>query len=167
MLVQTEAQVSRRDRGFFVGMAIAAMTTVFFGFAPSYYLKSFTHITQYPTGVPRAAECVYRFRWSITREALFAGPAIGTDDDQPRVGIARRDDGEGLGERVLTLERFDAADADDRRTAALGGQGGERLGDVSVAFDSLWLGHGYSIIPYITCQDVFGRFFRLSLHYRL
>jgi hypothetical protein len=52
MLVRTEAQVSRRDRGFFVGMAIAAMTTVFLGFAPSYYLKSFTHITQYPTGVP-------------------------------------------------------------------------------------------------------------------
>ena len=52
MLVQTEAQVSRRDRAFYVGMAIAVMATVFFGFAPSYYLKSFTHITHYPTGVP-------------------------------------------------------------------------------------------------------------------
>jgi hypothetical protein len=52
MLPQTEAPVSRRRGMFFVGMAIAAMMTVFIGFAPSYYLKSLTHITQYPTGVP-------------------------------------------------------------------------------------------------------------------
>jgi hypothetical protein len=49
---QTESRVSRRDRRFFVGMAIAAAATVFFGFAPTYYLKSFTHTAVYPTGLP-------------------------------------------------------------------------------------------------------------------
>jgi len=49
---QTESRVSRRDRRFFVGMAIAAVATVFFGFAPTYYLKSFTHTAVYPTGLP-------------------------------------------------------------------------------------------------------------------
>ena len=33
-------------------MAIAAVATVFFGFAPTYYLKSFTHTAVYPTGLP-------------------------------------------------------------------------------------------------------------------
>jgi hypothetical protein len=37
---------------FFLGMAIAATATVFFGFAPTYYLKSFTHTAVYPTGLP-------------------------------------------------------------------------------------------------------------------
>lgn len=37
---------------FFVGMAIAAATTVFFGFAPTYYLHSFTRTAVYPTGLP-------------------------------------------------------------------------------------------------------------------
>ena len=52
MLLQPESRVSRRDRRFFVGMAIAAVATVFFGFAPTYYLKPFTHTTAYPTGLP-------------------------------------------------------------------------------------------------------------------
>ena len=50
--LQTESRVSPRDRRFFVGMAIAAAATVFFGFAPTYYLKSFTHTAVYPTGLP-------------------------------------------------------------------------------------------------------------------
>jgi len=33
-------------------MAIAAVATVFFGFAPTYYLKSFPHTAAYPTGLP-------------------------------------------------------------------------------------------------------------------
>jgi len=37
---------------FFLGMAIAAMATVFLGFAPTYYLKSFTHTAVYPNGLP-------------------------------------------------------------------------------------------------------------------
>jgi hypothetical protein len=49
---QTESRVSHGDRRFFVGMAIAAAVTVFFGFAPTYYLKSFTHAAVYPTGLP-------------------------------------------------------------------------------------------------------------------
>lgn len=39
MRLQPESRVSRRDRRFFVGMAIAAVATVFFGFAPTYYLN--------------------------------------------------------------------------------------------------------------------------------
>ena len=35
MPLQPESRVSRLDRSFFVGMAIAAMATVFFGFAPN------------------------------------------------------------------------------------------------------------------------------------
>ena len=35
-----------------MGMAIATMATVFFGFASTYYLKSFTHTAVYPTGLP-------------------------------------------------------------------------------------------------------------------
>ena len=52
MLLQPESRVSRRDRRFYVGMAIAAVATVFFGFAPTYYLKSFPHTAAYPTGLP-------------------------------------------------------------------------------------------------------------------
>ena len=52
MPLQTESPVSHRDRRFFVGMAIAAVATVFFGFAPTYYLKSLTHAAVYPTGLP-------------------------------------------------------------------------------------------------------------------
>ena len=43
------------DRKFFVGMAIAAMTTVILGFAPSYYLRPFFHVAKYPTGLPVSA----------------------------------------------------------------------------------------------------------------
>jgi hypothetical protein len=35
------AQERQRDRWFFTGMAVAALLTVFTGFAPSYYLGSF------------------------------------------------------------------------------------------------------------------------------
>ena len=51
MPLQSESRMSRRDRTFFVGMSIAAVATVFFGFAPTYYLKSFTHAAFYPTGL--------------------------------------------------------------------------------------------------------------------
>src|SRR5438477_1854078 len=42
----------RSDRIFFLSMAVAVTLTVFLGFAPSYYFKSLTHATHYPTGVP-------------------------------------------------------------------------------------------------------------------
>ena len=41
-----------RDRAFFLSMAFAAGMIVFLGFAPSYYLRSITHATHYPTGIP-------------------------------------------------------------------------------------------------------------------
>ncbi len=42
----------RSDRIFFSSMAVSVTLTVFLGFAPSYYFKSLTHATHYPTGVP-------------------------------------------------------------------------------------------------------------------
>ena len=51
MLEQTAACVSRRDV-FYLGMAIAATAVVFGGFAPTYYLKSFAAVTQYPGSAP-------------------------------------------------------------------------------------------------------------------
>jgi hypothetical protein len=39
--VGSAAQERQRDRWFFTGMAVAALLTVFTGFAPSYYLGSF------------------------------------------------------------------------------------------------------------------------------
>lgn len=41
-----------RDPAFFLSMAWAAGMTVFLGFAQSYYLRSVTHATHYPTGMP-------------------------------------------------------------------------------------------------------------------
>jgi hypothetical protein len=52
MLTGTPAPVAHRQRRFFVGMSIAALLTVFVGFAPGYYLKSVTELAHYPTGVP-------------------------------------------------------------------------------------------------------------------
>jgi hypothetical protein len=96
MLVQTEAQVSRRDRTFFVGMAIAAMTTVFFGFAPSYYLKSFTHLAQYPTGVPVSpslaplvhVHAVVFTAWILIFVLQSSLVAAGRTDLHRRLGVA-------------------------------------------------------------------------------
>lgn len=45
-------RTAARDRTFFLVMAFAATATVFFGFAPSYYLKSVTHTTHFPAGQP-------------------------------------------------------------------------------------------------------------------
>lgn len=41
-----------RDHIFFLVMACAATATVFFGFAPSYYLKSIIQTAHFPTGQP-------------------------------------------------------------------------------------------------------------------
>jgi heme/copper-type cytochrome/quinol oxidase subunit 3 len=49
MLEQTLARVPE-GRRFYLGVAIAAAVVVFAGFAPTYYLKSFTATAQYPTG---------------------------------------------------------------------------------------------------------------------
>jgi hypothetical protein len=52
MMLLARTPVSRRTGGFFVAMAIAAMLTVLLGFSPSYYLRSVTGATRYPTGLP-------------------------------------------------------------------------------------------------------------------
>ena len=52
MPTEIETRVHFRDRRFFVGMAIAATLIMFLGFAPTYYLRSFIHVAEYPTGVP-------------------------------------------------------------------------------------------------------------------
>src|SRR5215472_5741303 len=41
-----------RTSGFSVAMTVAAAATVVAGFAPSYYLKSLLHVTQFRTGKP-------------------------------------------------------------------------------------------------------------------
>ena len=41
-----------RTARFSVAMTLAAITTVLWGFAPTYYLRSALHITHYPTGRP-------------------------------------------------------------------------------------------------------------------
>lgn len=52
MLLKLKDRAAARDRIFFWSMALAASMTVFLGFAPSYYLRSITHTTHYPTGLP-------------------------------------------------------------------------------------------------------------------
>ena len=96
MLVQAEAQVSRRDRRFFVGMAIAAMATVFLGFAPSYYLKSVTHVPHYPTGVPVSpslaplvhVHAIAFSTWIVLFVAQSTLVAAGRTDLHRRLGVA-------------------------------------------------------------------------------
>ena len=52
MRAEIETRVNLQDRRFFVGMAIAATVVVFLGFAPTYYLRSFIDVAEYPTGMP-------------------------------------------------------------------------------------------------------------------
>jgi len=52
MAPKTNGKTAGHDRAFFLSMAFAAGMTVFLGFAPSYYLRSLTHTTHYPTGIP-------------------------------------------------------------------------------------------------------------------
>jgi hypothetical protein len=50
--MQTETLALAHDRRFFALMALAALLTVFAGFAPSYYLQSVFHVTTAPNGRP-------------------------------------------------------------------------------------------------------------------
>jgi hypothetical protein len=50
MLEHVVAEPAARGRHFYLGMSLAVFMVVFAGFAPSYYLKSLTHLTHYPTG---------------------------------------------------------------------------------------------------------------------
>ena len=50
MLDHVVAAPAARERRFYLGMSLAVFMVVFAGFAPSYYLKSLTHLTHYPTG---------------------------------------------------------------------------------------------------------------------
>jgi hypothetical protein len=98
MFVQTETPVSHRERKrrFFVGMAIAAAMTVFFGFAPSYYLKSFTHVGHDSTGVaasPSLAPLIHFHAfafsaWILLFVAQSTLVAAGRTDIHRRLGIA-------------------------------------------------------------------------------
>jgi hypothetical protein len=98
MLVQTQTKtrVSGRDRRFFVGMAVAAMMTVFFGFAPSYYFRSFIHIAEYPTGVsvsPSVAPLVHAHAiafsgWILLFLVQSTLIAAGRADVHRRLGVA-------------------------------------------------------------------------------
>ena len=52
MLAETEHRVVVDDRRFFAGMALAALSVVFLGFATSYYLWPIMRATHYPAGQP-------------------------------------------------------------------------------------------------------------------
>jgi hypothetical protein len=52
MLTEIEHRVVVDDRRFFAGMALAALSVVFLGFATSYYLWPITRATHYPAGQP-------------------------------------------------------------------------------------------------------------------
>jgi hypothetical protein len=86
----------RRERVFFLCMAVAAMTTVFLGFAPTYYLRSFTHVTHYPTGVPVSGSlplllhvhAVVFSAWILLLTVQSSLVAAGRADIHRRLGIA-------------------------------------------------------------------------------
>jgi hypothetical protein len=95
-VIETERLVLRGEGGFFVGMAVVACATVFFGFAPSYYLKAVTHVTHYPTGLPVSPSLpplvhVHAVAFS-TWMLLFLGQstlvAAGRTDIHRRLGVA-------------------------------------------------------------------------------
>lgn len=50
MLGQSYAPPATTHSRFFLGMAIAATAVVFAGFAPTYYLRSISHVARYPSG---------------------------------------------------------------------------------------------------------------------
>ena len=96
MLIQTEAPVSRRARKFFPGMAFAVAIVVFVGFAPSYYLKPFTHVTHYPTGLPVSPSLALLVHvhamvfsaWILLFVAQTTLVAAGRTDLHRRLGVA-------------------------------------------------------------------------------
>ena len=70
MLVQTPAlPIARRGRTFYVGMATAAILTVFAGFAPTYYFSSLTGTGPFPAHIH--AHAIVNSAWI----ALFFGQA--------------------------------------------------------------------------------------------
>lgn len=95
-LIESERPVLRRERGFFVGMALLACATVFFGFAPSYYLRSVTHVTHYPTGVPVSPSLPLLVHvhaaafsaWMVLFVAQSTLVAAGRTDIHRRLGVA-------------------------------------------------------------------------------
>ena len=96
MLVETESRVVRGDRRFFVGMAIAAMMVVFFGFAPTYYLRSFIRIAEYPSGLPVSpslaplvhAHAIAFSAWILLFLVQSTLIAAGRADVHRRIGVA-------------------------------------------------------------------------------
>jgi hypothetical protein len=96
VLIESERAVLRGEHRFFVGMAVAACATVFFGFAPSYYVKSVTHVTHYPTGVPVSpslpllvhVHAVAFSTWMLLFLAQSTLVAAGRTDIHRRLGVA-------------------------------------------------------------------------------
>jgi heme/copper-type cytochrome/quinol oxidase subunit 3 len=95
MLEQTVTRVSRQQR-FYLWMAIAATAVVFGGFAPSYYLRSFLRVAQYPTGAAVSSSlpllihihAVVSTAWLILLLAQTTLVAAGRTDLHRRLGIA-------------------------------------------------------------------------------
>jgi hypothetical protein len=89
-------QSIQRERVFFLLMAVAAMATVFLGFAPTFYLRSLTHATHYPTGIPVRASLPLLLRvhalvfssWILLLVAQTTLVTVGRTSIHRRLGIA-------------------------------------------------------------------------------
>ena len=95
MLVDT-ITAPRTQQRFYVWMAVAAALVVFGGFAPTYFLRSFTAIARYPTGaaVSRSlpllvhAHAIVATSWLVLLVAQTTLVAAGRTDLHRRMGVA-------------------------------------------------------------------------------
>jgi hypothetical protein len=94
MFEQTITRVSR-ERWFYLGMAIAATAVVLVGFGPTYYLRSFIRVSQYPTGAPVSSplptlihiHALVSTTWLLLLMSQTTLVAAGRTDLHRRVGI--------------------------------------------------------------------------------
>jgi len=95
MLTHT-VTATRTERRFYVWMAVAAALVVFGGFAPSYFLSSFTTLTRYPSGavVSRSlpalihVHAIVSTSWLVLLIVQTSFVAAGRTDLHRRLGIA-------------------------------------------------------------------------------
>jgi hypothetical protein len=91
-----DVQASTPRHRFYPALSLAAVAVVFAGFAPSYYLKPFTHLTHYPTGalisptVPLTihVHAAVLSLWLVLLLAQTTLVAAGRTDLHRRLGIA-------------------------------------------------------------------------------
>ena len=95
MLTHT-VTATRTDRRFYIWMAIAAAAVVFGGFAPTYFLRSFTTVARYPSGaaVSRSlpllihVHAIVSTSWLLLLVTQTTLIAAGRTDVHRRMGVA-------------------------------------------------------------------------------